>query len=591
MERPMPPAGWIPNSYEWQVAPAVEAAGELARRAGLPALLARVLAARGVGDADSARTFLNPSLNDLHDPDLLAGSIEAADRILQAVRDGRRIVIFGDYDVDGMTAVAILHACLRELGGPPRWYIPHRLDEGYGLSDENIDQLIEEGVDLLITVDCGISAVESVARAARAGVEVIITDHHGLGESLPEAAAAIVHPALETADGDRYPNPHLAGAGVAFKLAWQIARRHAGSEKVDEPMRRFLLHATSLAALGTIADVVPLLGENRSLAHYGLRGVAVSEHVGLRALLESAKLDGKKIDAEHVGFVLAPRLNAAGRMGHARLALELLLEPEEGRARQIAAELARQNSLRQRVQRQIAAEAEQMARSAGLADDDRRSIVLHSPDWHGGVIGIVASHLVRKFSRPVFLIAENGDGVGQGSGRSVAGVNLLEAMTGCREHLLGYGGHAMAGGLKIAPERIADFAEALEAHCRKVLPDGPPRALLALDAEAAPAQLDGATVEALRKMAPFGQANPAPLLALRDCEVLTPPQRMGAGGAHAHFRVGRDGATLRAVGFGMGDLAEKLAGVKRVDLAGEPVLNRFRGRTSVELHLKDVKWA
>ena len=574
-----------PKSPRWAVAPPWDGAADLARRLRTAPLVAQVLHNRGLDEPEAARAFLNPKLGDLHPPELLGGAEAAAKRIARAVAGKEKIFLYGDYDVDGMTAVAILHAVLRLVGAEPEFYVPHRLEEGYGVNAEAVRSIIAGGAKLLITVDCGICAAGPLAEATAAGVDVIVTDHHIPPEVLP-AAVAIVHP---TAGGPGYPNPDLAGAGVAFKLAWQVARQICGEARVDEPMRKFLLEATCLAALGTIADVVPLLGENRVLATYGLRGLAATQHVGLRALIESASLGGEKLDAYHVGFVLAPRLNACGRMGHARLAVELLTGASPERSREIAAYLDRQNTERRRVEKAITDEAVEQVVSGGLADGDHRAIVLASESWHGGVIGIVASRLVSRFARPAILIAVGADACGQGSGRSIPGFHMRDALAACGEHLVSFGGHAMAGGLRIGPGRIDAFAAAFVAYANERIGDEQLAGALHVDAETTLAALSFQTVEHLARMAPFGQGNPHPLVAVGGCEVLTAPRRMGRSGNTVGMMLARDGATIRAVGFGMGDLADDLVGVRRVDVVGEPVLNRFRGRTNVELHLKDVR--
>ncbi|MCY2924018.1 MAG: DHH family phosphoesterase, partial [Planctomycetota bacterium] len=335
---------WTPRTLEWKVAAPFEGAADLAREAATTPLVGQILHNRGIRTGTEAKAFLEPKLNDLLDPETLPGVTQAAKRIAAAAKAREKIVIYGDYDVDGMTAVAILQAVLKLAGAASDFYVPHRLDEGYGLNSEAVDKIVAEGARLIVTVDCGISALEPVARARAAGADVIVTDHHTPGAALPEATA-IVHPALP---GGGYANPNLSGAGVAFKLAWQVARELCGEKRVDEPMRKFLLDATCLAALGTIADVVPLVGENRVLATHGLRGLPASEHPGLKALLASASLGGKVLDAFDVGFALAPRLNACGRMGHARDAVELLSGPGAERCAEIARQLADQNADRQR---------------------------------------------------------------------------------------------------------------------------------------------------------------------------------------------------------------------------------------------------
>ena len=577
---------WRPRTYRWQVNPAFAGAEDLAARLGTAPLVAQVLHNRGISDADAGAAFLNPKLSDLPDPTLLSGCEAAAERIAKAVADGERIVIYGDYDVDGITGVAILHAALRMADADVHYYVPHRLEEGYGVNVEAVRKLLGRGMKLMITVDCGISAVEPLAEAAAGGADVIVTDHHSPPEALP-AAVAIVHPNLPAGS---YPSPDLAGAGVAFKLAWQVARAICGEKRVDEPMRDFLLDATCLAALGTIADVVPLRGENRVLATFGLRGLTATKHPGMRALLESANLLTGKLDAYHVGFLLAPRINAAGRMGHARLAVELMTDAPPDRCRQIAEFLARQNTERQKVERAITEQAAEMVIERGLDTGDSRAIVLTGEDWHGGVIGIVASRLVDRFSRPAILIAINGDGCGQASGRSVPGFHMRDALAACGEHLVSFGGHAMAGGLRVSRENIDRFTDAFLEYARQNVPDGELTPALEIDAETTLGALRYAVVEHLERLSPFGHGNPAPVVAIRGAEVAIPPKRMGRTGTTVGMTLAQDGASIRAVGFGMGDLADHLAGVPRVDVAAQPVLNTFNGRTTVELKLLDVRW-
>ncbi|MBS3734080.1 MAG: single-stranded-DNA-specific exonuclease RecJ [Phycisphaerae bacterium] len=576
---------WRPNSTRWQIADPHPDAEALARQLHTDPLVAQVLANRGLHDANAARAFLTPRYADLHDPTMLPGAVEAAGRIARAVADGRRIVIYGDYDVDGITGVAQLLTCLRMAGAEPGYYVPHRLEEGYGLNSAAVAKLAADGATMLVTVDCGIAGAEPVAEARAAGLEVIVTDHHAPPDQLPPADV-IVHPAMN----DRtYPNPHLAGSGVAFKLVWQIAREICGRQRVDEAWRTFLMDATGLAALGTIADVVPLVDENRTLATFGLRSVPATQHPGLRALLRAGKLDGENLDAYHVGFVLGPRLNACGRMGHARLAVELLTDVAPARAAKIAAYLTEQNTARRRAERNIADEAVALVESQNLADDEHRAIVLASENWHSGVIGIVASRLVQRFARPAVLIALGDDG-GQGSARSIPGYPMRDALAACSEHLVSFGGHAMAAGLRIAPDKVDAFGEALRAHAREHIAVEQLTPAVRIDVETQLAHLTFPVARRLADLAPFGQGNPRPIVALRDCEVIRPPRRMGRGGGTAGLTLGQNGTAVRAVGFGMGDLADLLEGVTRVDVAAEVTLNTFNGRTNVELKLRDVRW-
>jgi single-stranded-DNA-specific exonuclease len=355
-------------------------------------------------------------------------------------------------------------------------------------------------------------------------------------------------------------------------------------------MRRLLLDATALATLGTIADCMPLLDENRAMVVHGLKLLSRIEHPGLRALLDSANLTNRDLAVTDIAFRIGPRLNAAGRMGHADEAVALLTCRDTAEARSLAAQLERLNTTRQEVERAITAEAVEMARDAGMDDDMCGGIVLASENWHGGVIGIVASRLVDRFHKPAILIAVNGDGIGQGSGRSVEGFHLHDAIMASQDMLLSAGGHAMAAGLKIAVDTIPDFTRAFTQYTTDHPPIHDAHGALLIDAEVTIAELTYPTVEHLERLAPFGTGNAEPVLAIRDAQLVTAPQRMGRRGQHAHWLVRQGNRSIRVVAFGMGNLVEDLAGVKSMDLAGTPVLNRFNGQAKVELHLKDLQW-
>jgi single-stranded-DNA-specific exonuclease len=570
----------------WVLAPEQEGIDALARDAGTTPIAAQVLWNRGLRSADAIREFLRPQLNNLHDPELLSGAATAARRIVEAVHNNERIIIYGDYDVDGMTSVAILDACLKLADANVDFYVPHRLEEGYGLHAGAAEALIERGVDLVVTVDCGIGSHEVVNQFNAAGVDVIITDHHVPPEVLP-AAVAIVHPDLP---GQEYPNPVLAGAGVAYKLAWQVSREICGSARVDDAFRQFLMETMALAALGTIADSVPLVGENRTLTVFGLDAMTKSGNRGIDALLASAGREGKALTTTDVSFGLAPRLNAAGRMGHADQAIELLIGDDPARCRELAEHLEAENVRRQKVEQEITAEAVEMVCAAGMDDPSCPAIVLANEGWHGGVIGIVASRMVERFSKPTIMIAINGDGIGQGSGRSIAGFDLQKALLACKEHLQSCGGHAMAAGLKVDRDKIATFAEAFGEHARGMIREEDVEPRLLVDAEVSLAGLSYMTVEHLTRMAPFGQGNAEPVIALHGCRIVNPPKRMGKRGNHVSMMLTQGKGTIRAVGFNMGSLVDSLVGVTDVDVAATPTLNTFNGRTSVELHLKDVHW-
>ena len=579
----------------WTITEPDPRADELAARLKVSAVTAQVLLNRGLGDPDAARAFLRPTLKDLHDPFLLAGLDAASDRIAKAVREGQKIVVYGDYDVDGITATSILWHALRTLGGNVHYYIPHRLEEGYGLNGDAVAELCDGGAGLIVTVDCGVTAVEPAEVAKCRGVDLIVTDHHEWRESadgqpvLPDCLA-VVHPRLPGANGQPYPNPHLCGAGVAFKLAWGVGKAAVGAAKVSDTYRAFLLDATALAALGTIADVVPLVGENRVLAAYGLSGLSATRLTGIRALIESAGLTGQSLDAYHVGFRLGPRLNAAGRMGHAKLAVEMLTDASAERAREVADYLEEQNRQRQATERKILDEAVAQAEALGCASDDCRAVVLGGQGWHPGVVGIVASRIVERFHRPAVLVGIN-EGSAQGSGRSIAGFHLARALTACGEHLDTHGGHEMAAGLKLRADRLPDFRAAFVAYAGKHLTPDQLSAEVRLEVSADLPQVTAALVNDLARMGPFGQGNRRPLVCCRDVELAGPPRRVGQRAAHLQLQVKQGGTLLPCIAFNAEPGLDLLRPGQRLDVAVEPQLNEYGGRVSVQLRVEDVRLA
>jgi single-stranded-DNA-specific exonuclease len=575
-------------------------AAELGRRLKVSGLVAQVLLNRGISDPQRAADFLQPSLHHLHAPEKIAGLTLAAGRIAAAIASGEPIVIYGDYDVDGITATAILWHAIRLLGGRVSYYIPHRIDEGYGLGAEAIEQLAADGAKLIVSVDCGITAIEPANVAARCGVELIITDHHewkrkpagsdGHDEAgIPElpVCAAIVHPRLAGVDGTAYPNPNLCGAGVAFKLAWGIGQAVGGGARVGAEFRAFLVEATGLAALGTIADVVPLVGENRVLAYFGLGGLKKSQLTGIQALIESASLGGRAIDSYDVGFTLGPRLNACGRMGHARLAVELLTEAAGPRAMEIATFLESQNRERQALEKQILASALEMVASRGLCEPDNRAVVLHSRQWHAGVIGIVASRIVEATGRPTILIAMN-DEIGQGSGRSIPGFHLAAALDACSGYLVSHGGHEMAAGLKVLPGRVDEFAAALRDYARQRIDLEMMVPTLGLDATATLGQMNEGVVRELDRLEPFGVGNRAPMFCVPGVTVAGPPRVVGKDGRHLQLTVKQGTSMMKCIAFGHAEATTWLKSGSRIDLAGEPMVSDFNGRRSVEFKVKDL---
>jgi single-stranded-DNA-specific exonuclease len=581
-------------SKEWIIAPPWEGCAEAARAWGVRPVIAQLLYNRKVCSVDEAAMFLSPQLAGLCAPERLPGARAAARRLAEAVRSRRRIVLYGDYDVDGVTGVAILWHVLRIAGAEPSFYVPHRVEEGYGLNAQAIDSLAADGAELMVSVDCGITAVAEAELARRRGIELIITDHHQAGPSRP-AAPVIVHPtAGGSADGagpgdSVYPNPDLCGAGVAFKLAWAFAQEMSGAERVAPAYRSFLMDALVLAALGTVADVVPLVGENRIITRCGLARIRECSFVGLKALREVAGLAEAAIEGEDVGFRIAPRLNAAGRMGHARLAVELFTRADENRAREIAVYLDECNRERQKRERAHAKEACELAERLGFDGDRQRAIVLAAERWHPGVIGIVAARVVDRFHKPTVLIALDGE-TGQGSARSIPNFPLHEALAACSDHLLAHGGHAMAAGLRIRAVAVPAFTEAFLKYANNCLPGTACRARLRLDGTARLHELDDATVEAIRRLGPFGEANPKPLLATDWVELVEEPRCVGKTGEHVQLTL-RDGDVMRkAIAFGAAERVPALQTHRRCRVAFEPIISEFNGRRRVELQVVDFKF-
>jgi single-stranded-DNA-specific exonuclease len=529
---------------------------------------------------------------------LLPNLKKAATRIAQAIANRDKIVIYGDYDVDGITATAILWHAIRLLGGEVDYYIPHRIDEGYGLNAGAINEIIDRGAKLIVTVDCGVTAVEQAKVARERGVDLIITDHHEWHDDHLPQCYTIIHPRLSKEDdgaGRNYPNGALCGAGVAFKLAWGIGQACNNAARVSDPFREFLVDATAFAALGTIADVVPLVDENRVLAAFGLGGLKQSKLVGIQALIESAGLSGQTLDSYHVGFLLAPRLNASGRMGHAREAVEMLTVADRNRAVEIATYLEQQNKDRQAIEKTILDAAIAQIVEQKLDGDDCRAIVLSADGWHPGVIGIVASRIVDRFCKPTLMVAfnaNNGNGmIGQGSGRSIAGFHLARALEACGEHLEAYGGHEMAAGLKVRPENFDAFRRCF---CEYAFNHLAPEQLvpeLKLDAEAELRQITAPLVNDLKRLGPFGHGNRRPVFCSRGLRIAQIPRRVGKTGNHLQLSVRQGNNTMRAIAFNAGDLFDRLQPGVTIDLAFEPTINEFNGFVNVELEVRDLQFA
>jgi single-stranded-DNA-specific exonuclease len=542
-------------------------------------LVLGILAARGFTAPDEVRRFLAPVLSDMLDPYLLRGMDSAVARLLEARRSGETVCVYGDYDVDGITGTALLVSFLRTTGFSCSYFIPNRFDDGYGLNSTSIEAIIGLGANLIVSVDCGITAVEEATLCRRRGVDLIIVDHHAPKELIPDACA-ILNPLQP---GCAYPFKSLAGVGVAFNLLVSLrsALRTAGMFGVSAvpDLRKWL----DLVALGTIADVVPLIGQNRIYAYHGLKLISQSTKPGLQALKRVAGVKEGAVTCGQVGFRLAPRLNAAGRMESAVPGVDLLMSDSPDESLLIATELDAANAERQAVERRILEEAVAMVESLGDVSA-RRSIVLASAEWHQGVIGIVASRLVERYHRPTILIALTEDGLGKGSGRSIPGLHLLEALGPCSPHLHRFGGHRYAAGIGLAAAEVPAFAEAFEAVAARTLADCDLVPQLTVDAEVLPADVTVELAMELKRLEPFGMGNPEPLLLLRGMKVL---ERRPVGEGHLRLRVGRDGCTFAAIAFNLADRVTSGS----VDIAFFPEMNQWNGSSSLQLRVKDLRSA
>jgi single-stranded-DNA-specific exonuclease len=560
---------------------------------GVSALVARVLAGRGMTDAGEVRAFCSPSLKQMHEPTLMPGLERAADRILAGVRRGERIVVYGDYDVDGLCAASILFHTLNAL--TPRGvearvstYVPHRIDEGYGLHVDAIEQIVAAGATLIVSVDCGVTGFAAAARAAELGVDLIITDHHALPpeeKGLPRAFA-VVHPRL-AGTGAAYPWGELCGAGVAFKLAWRLATMDQGADRVSGPVRGVLLDMLGLAALGTIADVVPLQDENRVIARFGLEQLKRSRLTGVKALIDASGLGGEDIDSERAGFALAPRLNACGRMGHAQAALEMLTVASPERAAAIARDLNAFNTERRETEQRIFDQACELAEAAGMTGADRRAIVLSDARWHAGVVGIVCSRLIGRYHRPTLLL-QRGETTSHGSGRSIDGFNLHAGLSSCADLLEKFGGHDMAAGMVVSHSRYDEFIERFTGACNDGVSHEMLTPALKVDCDALIEELNPDAVRQLSALGPFGRGNPRPCVVLRGVKPLRDAEAMGKTGSHLQAQIGSGGRALRLVGWRWGDRRSALRGGVAVDVAIHPKVSEWNGAVRVEGELCDM---
>ena len=536
---------------------------------GISNLLAKILVNRNLTKKEDIDLFLKPTRHDFHNPYLMPDMALAVDRIIKAINNKEKILIYGDYDVDGITSITVVKNFLLERGANVTQYIPNRLNEGYGLNKDAIKKISDDGINLIITVDCGISGIEEVDYANSLGLEVIVTDHHEVGEVLPNAIAVVDAKRKDST----YPFRELAGVGVGFKLIQAIAQRLELEEKE-------YLKYLDIVCIGTISDIVPLVDENRVIAKLGLKLVEVTKNVGLKALLEASGY--KKIDSFTVSFGLAPRINACGRMGKEKEALNLFLTQDENEAKKIALRLNEYNKERQDIEKRIYEDA---VNNIEKSEKNKQVLVLGSEKWHHGVIGIVASKITDLYFKPSILICFEED-EGKGSGRSIPGFDLYESLTNCSENLEKFGGHSMAVGVTLKKENFEKFKEEFEKYAQNsnicdIIP------IIKIDEEITLEDINIKAVEELNMLEPFGEANKMPLFMYKNLKIHS--IRTLSEGKHIKLALKDNNFYIDSIGFNLGHLAEEYQIGDKVDVVGSLEINRFNGRESVQINLKDLR--
>ena len=568
----------------WAFPPAEPGLAEhIAQAVGVSRITGQVLVNRGIRDASAAKRFLQPRLDDLPDPLRLSGMKAAADRLHRALREDERIALFGDYDVDGTAGAAILAKFFRLVGRDPLVRVPHRMADGYGLNAGAVAEFAAAGVKVLVTIDCGTNNHKEVDLARQLGMDVIIVDHHET-PTKASTALALINPKAD----EGYPFKGVCSSGIAFKLADVLAR--GLGKQLGAAYSRFILDALACAVLGTVADVVPLVDENRILVSYGLTALEKCPSLGIRALADKAGLEGKPITATDIAFKLAPRLNALGRLGSAQSIVDLLLSEDPARVDELIRRLESANRERKEIEDQICTEAIRMIETTpSLARDP--VLVLASDRWHLGVVGIVAARLVDRYARPAFVLAIDGD-VAKGSGRSVEGFGLHDALEAVRDVLVSGGGHARAAGAGVLRDRVDEFRARLNEHAAAVMGGKKPAPTLAVDDEVRLEDVTSALAAELARLEPHGEGNRAPRLVASHVAIAGRPKLMGKRQDHLSFHVaGSEGPGLRAVAFGRADWYDSVAAARTVSIAFRPVVNEWMGRRSVELHIDDMKFA
>lgn len=558
---------------------------ELARRHALSRVTATLLVARGHTDPERALEHLKPDLKRLHEPALLPDMAAAAQRVARAIQRREPILVHGDYDVDGVTGTTLLVRLLRTLGADVHWHIPNRFTDGYSFGEHSLARARAMGARLVISVDNGTSAVETIADLHAMGVDTVVTDHHEPPHGGLPAAVAIVNPKLQ---GATYPFRELCGGAVAFKLAWGVAQEISGASRVRDDLREFLVEAMGYVAIATVADVVPLVGENRILAHHGLKSLERSARPGIRALLAVCGATGRELLAEDLAFQIAPRINAAGRLDHARHAVELLLAEDAAEAKRLAIGLDEMNLRRRAIEAEILQRA--LVQAEKYADAERWPVlVLADEGWHQGVVGIVAGRLVQRFDRPAIVIGLAG-GRGRGSARSVPGFSVLAAMDGGRAHVVKHGGHEQAAGLEIEASRIDAFREAVCTRARELMAASPQVAPeLWIDCDLPFATVTPALQKELDRLQPFGQDNGRPIFHTADLRLAEPVRVCGADRTHVMLQLRSGAHVLRGMAFGMARREQELAMGAPIHAVYTPKWNSFRGETKLEIEVLDFR--
>ena len=542
---------------------------KIAEEHGISTLLAKILVNRGIVDSKQIKVFLEPQRHDFHNPFDMLDMEMAVNRIIEAINNKEKTIIYGDYDVDGITSITVLKKFLNERGLDVDYYIPNRLEEGYGLNKEAIEEIAKKGYKLMITVDCGISGVEEVELANSLGIETIITDHHEQLDVLPNAYA-IINPKRRD---NTYPFRGLAGVGVVFKVIQAI------SMKLNLDEKEYLKYL-DIVCIGTISDIVPLVDENRVIAKLGLMLVKCTKNVGLKELIEESGY--KTIDSGMVSFGIAPRINACGRMGKQEEALELFLTDNPEKAKTITKRLNEYNIQRQETEKQIFEQAISELAKENL--EEKSSIVLAGENWHHGVIGIVASRITEKFFKPTILICIEDD-IGKGSGRSVPGFDLHEALAQSSKYLEKYGGHEMAVGLSLKKENIQEFKNHFEEYAKsKGVKDIVP--IINVDSEITKKDINKATVEQIKLLEPFGEQNKQPLLIYKNLKIAS--IRALSEGKHLKLMLKDENEIINAIGFNLGELSEEYLIGDKVDVVGTLEINAYNGQEQIQINLKDI---